>query len=379
MRTLSIWVAAACCSVVFGCAPAEPESCGELVWLDPHNPASASNPFTYPLGRVFACVERSHVIELRNVGDCAVDLEPFERDPVDDLQFQVVAESRRIEPGKAVPVRVTTRPGITEDEVAATVVARGSRGESATLTLKMQPFQGGHTLPTNAIDFGAVALGESVELGLPLRNPTAQPIRYGVRIPQSGSYPGAFSLSPGSPSGEFELGPDELRDVIVRFQPTEQGAHLGTMALKLPPCGVDANLRLSGRGVNNVLTVEPQITDFRCVAPGLEERRSITFSNLQAKPVRLTQIKSLDPSEFQIVSPTDGTLEIPAATRDSNGDWIPGTATIEVSFTPIQLGLHQAQLQFATDLPKQPSGFITLKGGGCGGSSPTIRTSQSPR
>ncbi len=375
MRTISIWVSALC-AVVLGCSPAEPDGCGELVWLDPGSSAPASNPFTLELGRVFACVERSHVIQLRNFGSCAVDLESFETDPVEGLDLKVVAESHRIEPGKGVAVRVSSRPGITEGEVDATIIVRGSRGESATLTLSMEPLQADYALPTGDIEFGPVLVGDSIEHWFTLNNPTAEPATYSVGTPQSGAHPGAFSLGPDSPSGEFELGPDESRQVVVRFQPSEQGAHLGTMTFKLPPCGVDVNLRLNGEGVDQVFGWDPQMTNFGCVPPGLEARRSISFANLQARPVRLSQIKLLNGSEFQIVSPADGTLEIPAATRNGNGDWVPGTATIEVSFTPVQLGLRQTQLTFQTNHPNQATGFITLKGGGCGGPDISVTPSE---
>ncbi|MGA9525095.1 MAG: choice-of-anchor D domain-containing protein [Myxococcaceae bacterium] len=364
-----------------GCSPAVEDDCGVLVWVDPRDGAF-TRELTLDFGSVFACEGWAPIreLELRNDGRCAVELDGLMQvsgdpvsvsadSPAESWTFQVLAERGRIEPGQSIQVRARTGELWSEsswvEPAEAQVIALGTKGESATLVLGARLMQGDWEAP-GEFAFGAVMVGDAQEMRYTIRNPTQRVETYTVVPPTSSSHPGAFSLAPESAVGEVEIPPDSSRDIVVRFHPTEQGAHVGEMKLQLTSCGPEVKVPLTGEGVDRALTWEPFVSDFGCVPPSLEQVHSIEFTNLQGRPIVLSQLKALNASEFRIVSPSDGILEIPAATRDAQGDWMPGTATIVVAFKPLQLGPRQTQLKFQTDHPTQSTGFITLKGFGCG-------------
>ncbi|MGA9521033.1 MAG: choice-of-anchor D domain-containing protein, partial [Myxococcaceae bacterium] len=123
---------------------------------------------------------------------------------------------------------------------------------------------------------------------------------------------------------------------------------------------------------------DPNILDFKYVTPGVQVTREVTFSNAGPSDVQLSQIKPLNMAEFWVVAAAgaDATrLTVPKAEKNSAGAWVPGTAKLTVAFKPLQLGPRQTQLQFQTNLAKQPTGFVTLKGFGGG---PDIQVTPSP-
>lgn len=122
------------------------------------------------------------------------------------------------------------------------------------------------------------------------------------------------------------------------------------------------------------LSWTPTTLDFGYLQPGLTVTAGITFTNQTFRVIELSGLairEGMTPSTIYRVTMANmgdlTRLSIPAATRDEQTNaFIPGTATVTVSFRPVVLGTRGATLSGSSDVPAQPSFSIPLSGTGGG-------------
>ncbi|MCA2980190.1 MAG: hypothetical protein INH37_18120, partial [Myxococcaceae bacterium] len=256
-------------------------------------------------------------------------------------------------------------------KVSATNVS--ADGAQVTMKLKGRAIRGECEWPTR-IDFGAVARGDSFEIVEVLRNRRMVDSFPRVGEVESAQGQGIFTLSSDSPRGEITVGPGRERQVKLLFTPTEVRDYTATIKV-LPADGCpEVTTRLSGRGVDNVLSWQPGTLDFGYVQPGVMVTGEVTFLNQGFKPVQLSALATREASNpsniFRVVAANMGDLTrltVPAGRRDTaTGDIVPGSAKATLSFRPAILGQRSGTLAATTDVRNQPNVAVPLRGVGGG-------------
>ncbi len=326
-------------------------------------------------GGVFMGERATLPLTLRNVGFGPLQLERLEAtsgEPVaigedaDGALFSVRFTPGTLEGSSARQLEVSFAPPRPRDPSIAFVehraelllVASNTRdGEgTARIELRGQAVSSLCDVP-KLLDFGAVALGETVALGVPTVNPTLkETVASASEV--SGSDRTSFTYAPGSVQGEVTLPAQSFeRKVILRFSPTEAREYLGFVKVRVASQCPEIAVQLRGRGVTEVLTWRgpdvsaPDVVDFGFLQPSLRRELSVTFENLGAQDAVVSDLKVADEGQnFAVVS--GGPLTVPAK----------GTATFPLAFVPAGLGVRQSHLQFKTSLARQPIGNIRLKG-----------------
>lgn len=240
----------------------------------------------------------------------------------------------------------------------------------STLSLKGRAIAGACALP-EVIDFGALPLGKTNDFALELRNDGEIPARFsaGAVTDAAGAY---YLLGLGEGSTSVPAGGTST--VTVRFSPQEPREYNGTVTMRRADSCPEQVVQLKGRGVTSCLSWEPNPSDaatglilsYGAVPPGAVKEGTVTFKNECTVPVAVSRLRSNE-TTFVITAPTDGLLNIPAATRDSaTGTWTSGSDRAVIDFQPRALGLKQGLLLADTDLDTQQALQVAMRGNGGG-------------
>ncbi len=239
--------------------------------------------------------------------------------------------------------------------------------DSATITLRAASSAGSCELPS-LIDFGSVAVGahgaKSIVLDNWLNVDTQASV--GAITSDTGDHQ-VFAFSPGSPEGQFTIGARSAQTVGLEFRPTELRPYTAKVKMRAGAhCG-EAEVTLTGLGVDEVLEWSPASLDFLYVSPGTQAVKYVTFKNRGSADVELFDLTSTLASDF--------------AVKNEGGDptrfVVPGNGErqLPVVCTPTGLGARAGQLTFSTPIAAQPSGMILLS---CYGGGPDIEVMPSP-
>lgn len=214
-------------------------------------------------------------------------------------------------------------------------------------------------LPTT-IDWLTVGKNSSTGKSLTLSNPTAADITATVGSVYSTTGDHTAFVQSGA-LGVVTIAAGSSETATITFNPTASKVYTATVEIRVAASCPLQTITLTGTAVDAVLTWAPTPVDFSYAPLNFEVFRELTFTNLGAVPVQLTNlVASL---EFRNASPAS--LTVPAA----------GTAKVNLGFKPVVVGPRGGQLQFSTDLPAQPTGIAQLKGAGGG---PTVEVTPSP-
>ena len=198
-------------------------------------------------------------------------------------------------------------------------------------------------------------MGQTQTLGLELHNPLPVPVQVRLGVPESSSGgASAFTLSPHSPSGNFTLAPDERVRVSVDFRPTLAGSHLAFLRVLGSSDCPERFVMLQGRGVEAVVTWQPETVECGPIPLGLEARRAVRFTNAGVEPVEVRAL-AVDGAAFSL--PDAAPLLLAGAG---------GTAEVSVACAPTALGPTSGLLGFQLSLAGQPSGQVPLRAFGGG-------------
>jgi serine/threonine protein kinase len=148
-----------------------------------------------------------------------------------------------------------------------------TNGGSETLSLRMEVLAPRLVLETDALDFGAVPLGEVRDLPLVLRNEGSMPI-----VTTLQPLVGWLALS----AQEVSLGPGEQSTIRVQLRPERfaSGQHLAVdAALRLVAGSTVKQIPASITVLQPALQVEPERIDFGYVDPATPETRTLIIRN----------------------------------------------------------------------------------------------------
>lgn len=342
------------------------------------------NDGTYDFGPVFQGTTATQQITLTNRGTQTVTLSSVEKAGGEAVKlpgsgdsgavFAVKFVRTELKPGQSASFQASFSPRCdTEPKEHETTLHFHVEGrpEVASVTLRASLPVGQFEF-VRTLDFGKVIVGGEGRIGFTLHNPTSAPATYiiGPIASSSTGDDAAFSFVSDSPRGDIVLPPGTDQDVTLRFNPSELRAYTASVAVRSPTSCLDAHVILTGNGVSQVLSWEPETVDCGYVPTGGQALRTITFRNDSNTDVALRDLAVSNSTEFGIVSSSSGPdvtrLEVPG-----NG----GTGSLTVACRPNLLGPRQTTLKFNTTIAKQAFGFLSLKAFGGG---PAIKLSPSP-
>jgi hypothetical protein len=165
----------------------------------------------------------------------------------------------------------------------------------------------------------------------------------------------------------FALAAGESRTLTIEFTPSRVDNFSASMKVQRHRelCEPQTIL-LTGKGKAAFYSWAPAGLDFGDVPLGTTARATVTFSNFEFIHLTLGQLGTRDGSvtsgAFTVTRPS---LPLPAATRNSAGEVVPGTASLEVEFTPTATGPRAGQLTAnISDSGEQPNMSLNLRGTG---------------
>jgi hypothetical protein len=177
-----------------------------------------------------------------------------------------------------------------------------------------------------------------------------------------------FGFATESSKGMFIVPSGGTRNVVLTFTPTEAKDYLAFVDMKAADECPAVTVTLVGTGVSSVLSCDPSPLDFGYLTPGLTAQKTLKLTNQGFAPVMVmgakTQVGTATSTEYKLLGPD--TFTVPGATRDNNGDLVPGESDVQITFTPALLGARNGQLVGGTSLSKQPMLGCPLKGVGGG-------------
>jgi hypothetical protein len=133
----------------------------------------------------------------------------------------------------------------------------------------------GCTLAPASLDFGVVAVGLSADRTFTITNSGCVPVTGTV----SETCPD-YSIIRGA--GAFNLQPDAVDTIVVRFAPTECGGKPCTIETGSALCG---GVGCTGTGGGTVCDVSPVSLDFGTVTTGQFDERTFTITNIGCDPL----------------------------------------------------------------------------------------------
>ena len=279
--------------------------------------------------------------------------------------------------GDSVELQVTFAPPVIDEVpsiayrvvLEATTEGHDPAVAASTLTLLAEAVTGECQVPER-LDFGAVAVGDTFARTLDFQN--VREVEAQAYLGPVESAQGAiFTASAESPRGEFVVGANTTRTATFTFKPTQMSEYLATVRVRRAANCPERVVRLTGLGVNSVITWAPAEVNFGYVPPQSTVEREVVFSNFAITPVTLSGLKTSDvpgnavSSTFKVVGGLDA-LELPAASRDVDGMLRPGLATLKLSFKPNTLGPRRGSLGATTTLRSQTTLQVPMKGVGGG-------------
>jgi hypothetical protein len=179
-------------------------------------------------------------------------------------------------------------------------------------------------VPSRAMDFGNVELGNVELRQLHVRNPSQ--VETPVRVDLDGMDADQFGSSEAGAS--FVLKPGETRVVPVAFSPDRLGSAqaLARVAVVCPMCEPTV-VSLSGTGIAGRLEVTPLRVDFGRVPIGATVEERITVRNLGTEPMAYGGVRLLDNG--------NGAWRVVSAPSLSGNLLAPGvTFEVRVAFSP---------------------------------------------
>ncbi len=201
------------------------------------------------------------------------------------------------------------------------------------------------------LDWTTVAKNTNTSLSVTLNNPTASDITASVgnAYSLSGDH-GAFSQTDAV--GVVTIAAGTSQRATITFSPLTSKTYEAAVQIRVASTCPAKTISLVGIAVDAVLTWSPSPLDFGYVPPLFEEFREVTFTNLSAKAVEVSNFGGT--GEFRVTGPASFTV---LAT---------GAVKVNVGFKPSGFELYQGQLRLTTNLPEQPTGALAVRGIGGG-------------
>ncbi len=344
---------------------------------------------TYDFGKIGMGTSTTKTITIKNLGTGALDLQSVAKASGDNLRLGAALDE---EPPTFIWDFVATTIGIGESyqmdatfnapiESDSTITSKDHQAvvtltlgntmpgdDTSTITLQGTAISGQCDLPQR-IDFGAVAVNDTFSKTVTILNnsPIGANASVGTITSNSGDDT-SFGFGPDSPTGNFTVGAGSMRNVVLTFTPTMVADYLAFVKMRAADQCPEVTVTLVGSGVSTVLACDPNPVDFGYLTPGLSTQQTLKLTNEGFAPISVTgaatKVGTTASTEFKLLGPD--TFTVPAATRDASSNLVPGTITLNLSFTPALLGTRQGQLVAGTSLTKEPMLSCALRGVGGG-------------
>lgn len=199
----------------------------------------------------------------------------------------------------------------------------------------------------SSLDFGSVAVGETVERTLAIRNEAPLPVPE-LRFEVTGPEEAWFSVERAP-----RLGANATVEFALSFAPTAVTSYRA--ALVLSPCREcgEVVVALSGTGIDRALFADPETLDFRNVLPGATRTRALRIGNAGALSATLAELRV----EGDGFSADASALPVELSQDDET--------TVDVTFAPAEAGDREGRLVFVDDAGKEAL-VVPLRGYGGG-------------
>jgi hypothetical protein len=264
-----------------------------------------------------------------------------------------------LSPNEAATLTVQHVPplGATEDQSASLMVWT-EEGAEATFEVNSSPTTPDCALPER-LDFGTLRPGESKILELTIRNSTG--LHATMEVDEVAGPPGIFVAE----HGWRALAPGEEVKLPVAFVPGQLESDLsGVLALRPHQLCKTQLVSLFGFSANRLLSTQQRTLNF-ATAVGASDALQLTVQSNALTPVMIFDVQAREgTAPSQVFRALRVPVRIPPAERSFNGQLVPGTATIEVGFSPETIKTYLGGLSFNTDLPTQPFVEVQLVGTG---------------
>jgi PGF-CTERM protein len=290
----------------------DPGSGGGADRDEPTPPDLATGTDRLDFGDVPTDASATRTVTVRNNGSSTLSVRELRiGGPGSDL-FEVVASGEEsssidpdrppgfvLEPGETGNVTVRFAPD-TLGNASATLTAASPDSDRGSVTVEL----GGRGVPNVTVtdaEFGRVATNETATRTVTVRNAGSEAVSLTGGL--EGSDVGAFSVANATGS----LGPDETRELTVRFEPDATGEAAAALSLRATAQGVSttATARLEGTGAlpGARIRVSPQRVSFLNVSAGEVASRTVTVENAGARPLSVGQpeVVGVNASAFEVV------------------------------------------------------------------------------
>jgi hypothetical protein len=266
---------------------------------------------------------------------------------------------------------------VVEFEVTMEHAALNSVEETALtkVVLKARAVAAPCELP-ETIDFGSVLVRGEGRRTVLFENQSIGEVKGSSGPVMSGTGESTFRYETDSPQGQFSIEPGSSREVALVFAPTEARDYVAAVQMRRTATCPAQTVRLKGRGVTSCVSWRASPSDdmgnrlhFGAAMPGSTATGQVTFINVCALPVSLTELRT-SASVFSVtqtnVMPVDvSQLSLPSAKLDA-GTWVDGEATLIARFAPTTLVVASGTLTARTNLVSQPGLTVPLRGVGGG-------------
>jgi hypothetical protein len=313
---------------------------------------------THDYGQVVVGNAISHTVDIRNLGDVALQVTEATFISGDIAQFAIVEVGApfTVAPGDTHPVNVRFAPvsgGV--KTVTLRLVSDDADEAAVDVTLSGKGLMPAD-IDLNAIthDYGQVTVGTSSSHAVIIRNLGDLPLQVAAMTFISGNT-GEFSLVQGAPP-PFTVGPGTQHVVDVRFAPGSAGQK--TTTLRLVSDDQDegtVDIVVNGRGMMPPdIDLSPVAFDYGQATVGTAASRTFLIGNLGDLDLHVTapSIVGGEATEFVLGAATGFSVT-------------PGAAhSLEIRFVPTSGGPKHATLRLVSDDPNESLVEVPLSGVG---------------
>ncbi len=207
----------------------------------------------------------------------------------------------------------------------------------------------------DSIDYGGVAVGESADDTVTIRNLGDADLLLGT-LSLTGVDTSEFSILAPDPS-DSTVAPGDSTEAVVRFSPSSAGAKFATLVIPSDdPDEATVSVSLTGVGLVPDIDVSPDSIGFGGVAVSQNADDTVTIRNLGDADLLLETLSltGVDTSEFSILAPDP-----------SDSTVAPGDSTeAVVRFSPSSAGAKFATLVIPSDDSDEATVSVSLTGVG---------------
>jgi len=307
-------------------------------------PIIGVEPAQIDFGTVTLGQSAERTLTVRNDGSAALAVSAIKSS---HPAFSVLGETAfELAPNASQELNVQFLPtGSGERQAALTIESSDANLPTVTVGLSGIGFgMPGIVVQPEAIDFAPVALGQSSEQAITVRNEGSADLQVSaVRVDDP-----SFAVLGDT---MFQLAPGASQELTLRFSPSQAGVFETTLSVQSNDTNQPTvSVALSGTALGvAVIAVEPDALDFGTLSLGDSTERALTVGNEGTAALAVAAVQCSDPA-FTVVE--EASFELP-----------PGQSrALSIRFAPSAAGELQATLSIESNDTDQPTVTVGLSG-----------------